>query len=103
MEREQTKTMAERRRELIEAENEQIEGLQDMIWAISDHTLSAREIGKMRELIRMFGFWNVWDALEIALDQYFEQRHPGTMETVMRKLGGICYNRRKVQEELMMR
>ena len=100
---EQTKMMIEWRRELMEVEKEQIYTIQDMIWVLIDHDLTERDTAKVRELIHTFGFAEVCDALEIALDQYVDPWRPSTIATVMGKLGGICYNRRKRQEELRMR
>lgn len=52
----------------------------------------------IRKLIKRFGFNEVYIASEIAVDKYYKGTIHSWINTV-EKLGGICYNRRKAEEE----
>lgn len=48
----------------------------------------------VRKLIKRFGFAEVYDACEIAIDRYYHGTE-SSWNNAFEKIGGICYNRRK--------
>lgn len=53
---------------------------------------------KIRNLIREFGFNEVYTACEIAIDRYYNGS-VYSFYNALKKVGGICYNRRKAVNE----
>lgn len=51
----------------------------------------------IRKLIKRFGFPEVYDACEIAIDKYYNGTE-SSWNNALEKIGGICYNKRKAAE-----
>ena len=92
--REQTDMMLEWKKELLQLEDRQTEEIENLLQTLTGYSLTDYGKRKMRKLIHDFGFVNVYESLEIAVDQYFV----GWIDPVLKKLGGICYNRSKGKE-----
>lgn len=60
--------------------------------------LTNQGLFSLKKLINRFGFNDVYDASEIALDKYYKGTEQ-SFEYAFSKIGGICYNRRKAREE----
>lgn len=52
----------------------------------------------IRKQIKQFGFSEVYEATEISLDRYYFGTDR-SWDNAYRKIGGICYNRKKAREE----
>lgn len=96
--REQLKMMMEWREELeieIEAEIDSVDSLlqKRTQWGMSD-------VGRnnLRKLLNRFGYNDVYEATEIAIDQYYNGSER-SWQNAFSKIGGICYNRKKAREE----
>lgn len=67
-------------------------------WSLSDH--GSQDI---RVLVRKYGLDEAMTAMRIAADQYLKRDDGGvtevSVEYAFRKLGGICYNRRRAKED----
>jgi hypothetical protein len=62
-------------------------------WNMSDYGRN-----NMRKLINRFGYIEVYDACETAIDQYYNGSEK-SWQYAFSKIGGICYNRKKAREE----
>ena len=60
--------------------------------------LSETGIGNVKKLIKRFGFDEVYDSAEIAIDRYYIGTE-SSWNNAFRKIGGICYNRKKARED----
>ena len=91
--REQTQMMIEWRKELMMIEEEQIYTLNALMVDRTDLELSDEGVRTMRKQIHDFGFNEVFEALQISIDQYYNGSRY-SLNNVVKKVGGICYNRR---------
>ena len=92
--REQMKMMIDWKKELMRIEEEQLEALNDLLRMQSDYELNEAGLNDLRRLIHRFGFSEVYDAFEIALDKYYYEGDSRSIREALKKTGGICYNRR---------
>lgn len=94
--REQIEFMAEFRKDLVAFYKEQAEWINDYIKECSDgkYTLNENGLRTANKLRREFTLDEIYTAIDIAFMQYYDGT-PQSIEEVMKKLGGICYNRRK--------
>jgi hypothetical protein len=96
--REQLEMMVQWRQALnqeIEIEIDAIEGyfMDNARWGFTESGRS-----HVRKLIKRFGFTEVYNACEIAIDKYFHGTE-SSWNNALDKIGGICYNRRKAAEK----
>jgi len=92
--REQTKMMMNWKRELMESINNQAELIGQYIGDNTDWILNDGGLAKIKKLIRQFSFQEVFEAVEIAFDYYYDGSER-SWDTAYGKIGGICYNRRQ--------
>lgn len=91
--REQTEMLLKWRTELMNVIETQIDACESYLIDAYGYKFSDEGRKKFRLLIKQFGFVEVIDAMEIACCQYKYANQ------VTSKVGGICYNRRKMREE----
>ena len=96
--REQLEMMLKWRDELKQEIEFEIDALDCLLYKATNGLLSEYGRGHFRKLIKRFGFNEVYDATEIAIDQYYDSYFPDTYITTVSKIGGICYNRMKARE-----
>ena len=96
--REQLEMMLQWRDSLLNAVEAEVDAINSIFcsqtkWGISDHG----RIG-IRKLIKQFGFNEVYEACQIAVDKYYNSTE-SSWNNAYNKIGGICYNRKKAREE----
>ena len=91
--KEQTEMMIQWRAEISKAEDRQLEFAKDMLKSVG---ITLNEYGEkiLRKQIREFGFPEVCTAIDISLDKYFVEGDERSAEKAVKKIGGICYNRK---------
>ena len=94
--REQLKMMMEWRTELAKLQQEEIDYLCDYWANLTGDKYELTEKGRLitAGLMKQFSIPEILDGMDIAIAQYFK----GTDESIdlaMRKVGGICYNRKR--------
>lgn len=93
--RQQMKMMIEWKKELTSLKNEQIEVLNDMFReATGYHFTESYKNGDVTKFIKVYGFPEVYDCLEIAISSYVKTDLDRGSTAVVNKLGGILYNRK---------
>lgn len=95
---EQSQMVIEWKKQLLAQRESEIEYLSDYIesitnWGVSDHGKTT-----LRSLISRFGFKEVCEATEISYSKYYKDTE-WSWDNAFKKIGGICYNRRKQSEE----
>lgn len=101
--REQLELMQEWRRELIDAEQVEVNFLVEQIeMLIGGYGLEDEELCTVRRVLKRFGFDNVYKAIPLSVDRYVEWSG-GTPKSwsiarAINKIGGICYNKIKSGE-----
>ena len=68
--------------------------IQDLFLKGEDRHFTNHGIETCKRLIKQFGFIEVCEACEIALDHYHSGRY-SDIDFAWNKVGGICYNRKK--------
>ena len=91
--REQMRMMVEWRKELVSIQNEMVSAIEDIILAQTGAELTDMERIQIRDVIRRFGFEETAEAVEIAMQKYYNGRGY-SIKTALKKIGGICYNRK---------
>lgn len=97
--KEQTEMMIQWRKELSEVENTQVEyiiGILDDAGKQVGVSVNGHGEEVIRKLLHQFGFPEVCTALDISLDKYFDKNDNMSLDTTIKKMGGICYNRKFV-------
>lgn len=91
--REQTEMMIEWKKELMSLRVAQVDAVNDLLEATTGWP--ANDSGKrdISRLIERFGFEEVFNATQIAVDTYFCETEK-SWEIAFSKIGGICYNRK---------
>lgn len=92
--REQTEMMMEWKYELMQAIDNQIECIDQYIASNTDWGLSEHGKATIKKMIRRFSFQEVYDAIEISFDYYYNGSEY-SWNKAFNKIGGICYNRRQ--------
>ena len=92
--KEQLDMMLRWRSGLADLENEQIEVVnnifrQNTSWTANDHGKKT-----IKKWIKEFGLSEVMDAVEIAIDTYYDETEDG-WNNAFNKVSGICFNKRK--------
>lgn len=94
---EQSQMVIEWKKQLLEQREKEVEYIADYISSVTDFVLAEEGKRSVRSLISRFGFKEVCDATEISFGKYYT----GTgysWDNAFKKIGGICYNRRKQWE-----
>lgn len=93
--REQMEMMIRWKTELRNIEAEQVEQINQLIFALTGFELS--DAGKMDVLkyLKRFTFQEIYDATETSFLKYYDPHSDYSFAKAMNKIGGICYNRRR--------
>lgn len=91
--KEQSEMMIEWRKELMLIEERQIDALDEHISKMTGYGMSDVGRRNMRNYIKRFSFTEVFEAVDIAFTKY------PNWEMAFKKIGGICYNRKKARDE----
>ena len=96
--REQLSMMMKWREELANQVEEEIDSIDSLFCNQTQWGMS--ELGRVntRKLIKRFGYNDVYEACQIAIDQYYDGTER-SWQKAFSKMGGICYNRKKAREE----
>lgn len=96
--REQLEMMLKWRDELETEVQLEIDSIDSVF--ISRTKWGMNDVGRnsIRKLINKFGFNGVYEACQIAIDQYYDGTEKG-WNNAFNKMGGICYNRKKEREQ----
>lgn len=99
--REQIEMLAEWRNSLVETEDTIVDSLNSYIEKITGRV--ANEIGKamIRKLLKQFSVEEIYEGIDISFAQYYDGTS-GTWEYAFDKIGGICYNRRKNADKVIV-
>lgn len=91
--KEQTDMMIKWRAELLLVELEQLQFISDVLLTVG---IELTEYGQsvIKKNLKEFGFPEVCEAIDISIDKYLDQSNPKTHEIVIKRIGGICYNRK---------
>ena len=102
--REQLKMLMEWRTELSSFQQEELDYICEY-WAAANGSYSLTEHGKATAMsyLKQFSLQEILDGIDIALAQYYRGKYAKTddaksIENAWKKVGGICYNRRKQKE-----
>lgn len=95
--REQLEMMLKWRDDLLMQTEAEVDSIENLLssqtkWGMSEH---GRLI--VRKMIKRFGFNAVYEACEIAIDQYYDGSEQ-SWNYAFNKMGGICYNKKKERE-----
>ena len=96
--REQAEMMVRWRDQLIEINEMEVDGIDYSIHQLTGSFLSDHGRMDVAKLIKRFSFTEVSEAVDIAFTRYPSDTD-GEWEYAFSKIGGICYNRRKMKEE----
>ena len=96
--RNQLEMMMKWREELAFEIETEIDSVDSLLMARTKWSMSDYGRNNMRKLINRFGYIEVYDACEIAIDQYYNGSEK-SWQYAFSKIGGICYNRKKAREE----
>lgn len=97
--REQLQMMLQWKDELQKETELEIDAIENLFIAITSIGFNANGRLGVRRLIKRFGYDEVQEATEIALDRYYNCNLPDSWEHAFSKIGGICYNRKKARDE----
>lgn len=89
--REQTEMLIKWKQELLSLTEKQIDAIEEIIRNLSGGGLTKDGRMLTLQLIKRFGFVEVYEATEIAYTKYYGNY-------AFHKIGGICYNRRRQRE-----
>jgi len=101
--REQLQMLIEWREELSNMHEEEIDYLCDYWYRVNGkYHLTDSGRARMKNYLKRFTLSEILDAIDIAIDKYYfcgNRTESFAIELALDKVGGICYNRRKMQEE----
>ena len=92
--REQMEMVIEWRHELQQLDAEQVEAVCDYIISVTGYEIYDAGKRTIYDCIKRFGFDEVYEAAEISVSRYFNDTD-ASFNNMIKKIGGICYNRRK--------
>lgn len=89
--------MVQWRQELTQIEEVEIDSIDDYIASITGYHLSNQGRNVVRSVIKRFGFSEAYEAAGISFLKYYNPEWPSdwAFNNALRKIGGICYNRKK--------
>ena len=94
--REQLGMMLQWRSELEKEIEEEIDYIEGIFINRTRAGFNANGRNGIRVLIKRFGFNEVIESTDISLDKYY--RRDSDWENAFKKIGGICYNRKKARD-----
>lgn len=86
--RELIEMMSQWHKQLLNEVQNQIDNINELIGSYYNLYLNETGERRIKDLIKRFGYLEVYESLDIALAQY------DTFEEAFAKTGGICYNRK---------
>lgn len=95
--REQMKMMLEWKAELQKFQDEQVACIEDYFMAVTGVGFTELGRHKCMERIKKYGIEEVYESTEIALHRYYDNSKESAV-MAWDKVGGICYNRKKMRE-----
>ena len=95
--REQMKMMLEWKLELQRFEEEQIDEIEGLFNYITGFVFNTPARRECEERIRKYGFEEVYECTKLSCEKYFKDSFLSA-EKAWDKVGGICYNRKKMKE-----
>ena len=95
--REQMKMMLEWKAELQKFQDEQVACIEDYFMMVTGVGFTERGRQKCIERIKKYGIEEVYESTEIALYKYYNDTKQSAV-LAWDKVGGICYNRKKMRE-----
>lgn len=95
--REQTEMLLEWKTELLRFQNSQEELIEKYIEELTGYELYTPGKQDVKKLLKQFEVGEILEALEISFDRYFEG-DGRTFDYAIKKVGGVCYNRRKQRD-----
>lgn len=96
--REQLEMVLRWREELDKEEELEVDSICSIFLRETGYELSDVGRGKIRKLIKRFGFLEVYKSTEIALLKYYTGDR-FSLQYAIDKIGGVCYNRMKAMNE----
>ena len=103
--REQLKMLMEWRTELSNFQQEELDYICEY-WEDANGAYSLNEHGRATAMsyLKQFSLQEILDGIDIALAQYYKGKYAKadtakSIENAWKKVGGICYNRKKQREE----
>lgn len=96
--REQLDMMLKWREELAAEIEYEVDSIDANVFGPYGKTITNKGRQDIKKLIRRFGFNEVYEAAELAIDHYYTGTDE-SMDWAFNKIGGICYNKRKAREE----
>ena len=96
--REQMEMMIEWKKSLLKLIDSQVEAVEEMIVSLTGYGLTDHGRQRIRKLISEFGFAETYTATEISFNKYYRDDRDYTWETAFKKIGGVCFNRRKYRD-----
>lgn len=97
--RELTEMMIQWKRELMDIRETEVDVICQYIESLTGLATDDDDRKKIRNWIARFSFEEVYTATEISFAQYFKLNNNRTFWFAVDKIGGICYNRKKMREE----
>lgn len=97
--REQMKMMLEWKNSLENEMELEIDAIENLFIKYAKYGFNSSGRIGIRRLIKRFGFNEVMEATEIAIDRYYNPAFEETWDDAYRKIGGICYNRKKASDQ----
>lgn len=94
----QLEMIIEWKRELMELQDRQVEAASDLFQALTGSSVTETGKTKLLKKIKEFGFSLVYRSIEITVNTYFKDT-PTSASYAFSKIGGICYNIRKRENE----
>lgn len=86
------------RDQLTDLTAKQIQSIDKTVYLLTGSYLSDYGARNIAKLIKQFSFLEVSEAVDIAFSKYTSDTEH-EWENAFKKIGGICYNRRKQREE----
>lgn len=96
--REQLEMMMAWKSELLDQVEAEVDCIEELLNRFTSCSFTEAGRKSMRRNINRFGFSEVYASMEIAIDKYYYGSNDD-VETVLNKVGGICYNRKKARVE----
>lgn len=95
--REQTRMMFEWKKGLVEFLSDQADMIADYIFEVTGYELYEAGFRKIKKYLSDFSFPEVMEAVDISFGYYFHGDDK-SWNKALNKIGGICYTRRKQNE-----
>jgi len=88
------------RKELQKLDKKQVDVIDSILAEKTNRILSESGREDVKKIIKEYGLNDVIDAIEISINQYYNPHSITSVANVIKKLGGICRNRRKSKDDI---